>query len=185
MRNLLLPLFVISLFLFLPGCSLDYSDSFMADEIEEDIPDTILAEFVHVAVRSDVEAFRIEADRGENYDTKKESRFFGVSFQELDRDGEILTRGSCDRAVLYLDSDNIDLWGNLSFYSSKEAATILAEHLFWNDAEGRLLGDRDGWVVIEKDSGTYLEGVGFLAEVRKNRVEFQSRVNGAWVDENE
>ena len=167
------------------GCSLDYEGAFMAEEISEDIPDAVISDFTHVAVRSGVETFRILAGKGENYDKKKESRFYNVDFRELNPEGEVVTIGVCDRALLYMDSDNIELWGNLSFYSSEEEATILAEYLFWNDAEGILSGEEDSWVVIEKDSGSSLKGTGFTAYLKENRVIMEKSVSGSWVDEEE
>jgi len=178
-----LPVTAVFSLLLLFSCSLDYTGSFMADEIAEDIPDTILNDFSHVAVRSGGESFLVWAARGENYDRKKESRFFTVDFQEVNALGEVVTSGSCDRAVLYLDSDNMDLWGNLLFYSSEEEATISADHLFWDDARGELTGDPGSLVVITRDSGASLQGEGFSAALRENRVEFRSRVKGVWVDD--
>ena len=184
MKNVPAPFIFLMLFVFF-GCSLNYEDSFMAEEISEDIPDAVITDFTHVAVRSGHEAFRILAGKGENFDKRKESRFYEVNFRELDAEGVIVTLGECDEALLYSDSDNIELWGNLSFYSAEEEATILAEYLFWNDQEGFLTGDPDSWVVIRKDSGSSLKGTGFTAYLKENRVVLEQSVSGTWVDDDD
>ncbi|MBI9103919.1 MAG: LPS export ABC transporter periplasmic protein LptC [Spirochaetales bacterium] len=171
--------------LFFFSCSLNYEDAFMTDEISEDIPDAVLSDFTHIAVRAGTETFRILAGKGENYDKKKESHFYEVEFRELNAEGQVVTLGECDKALLYLDSDNIELWGNLSFYSAEEEATILAEYLFWDDGEGILTGEPDSWVVIRKDSGSSLQGTGFTAYLRENRVILEESVSGSWVEEEE
>lgn len=181
--------FAVSLAFLLPllgaGCSLDYSGTLVADELGETVPDTVLTDFLHVAVRGDVETFRIRADRGENYNKKKESHFFGVEFTEYDARGEVLTRGNCDRALLYMDTDNVELWGNLSFYSVEEEALVRGEYLFWEDAKGELRGAEDRPVSIQLDSGTRISGTGFAARGPDRAVSFASGVSGVWVDEGE
>ncbi len=157
----------------------------MADEISEEIPDAVLLDFSHIAVRSGSEAFRILAGKGENFDKKKESHFYDVVFMEYDPEGEIITEGRCDKALMYLDSDNIELWGNLSFYSASEEATIIADYLFWNDQDGILSGEPESWVIIIKDSGASLEGIGFTAYLQENRIILEDSVSGFWVDEDE
>lgn len=87
---ILIPFFL----LFTLGCELDYESAMMADEIAEDIPDTILLEFTHIVVKDGRETFRVGAERGEFYEKKRQTLFFGVNFQEFDAEGSLITRGS-------------------------------------------------------------------------------------------
>lgn len=157
----------------------------MADEIAEDIPDTILDSFIHTQVKGGRKTFMVQADRGEFYDKKKETLFTGVQFREFGSDGSVITEGTCEHARLFTDTDNVELWGGLMFYSAREEAQLTAEELFWNDAQGTLTAAPEAFVEIEKDSGSRLRGRGFSAETGSRTVRFESNVSGTWVGNDE
>ena len=181
MRVLVIPLIL----LLAAGCRLDYESAMMAEEIAEDIPDTILLSFTHTVVKNGRPTFRVGADRGEFYEKKQQTLFYNVNFQEFSAEGEVITLGTCSNARIYTDSDNIELWGGMEFYSAKEEASLTGQNLFWNDAEGTLSGGQDDIVEIEKDSGARLRGRGFNAELPSRTVRYQNDVSGTWISEDE
>ncbi len=157
----------------------------MADEIAEDIPDTILNSFVHTQVKGGKKTFMVQSVQGEFYEKKKETFFTGVQFREFGSEGGVITEGTCEYARLYTDTDNVELWGGLRFYSAREEAQLTAEALFWNDAEGTLTAAPEALVEIEKDSGSLLRGRGFSAETGSRTVRFGGGVSGTWVGTDE
>jgi LPS export ABC transporter protein LptC len=169
----------------LVSCSLDYSSAFLAAELARETPDTVFEDLVYVVIRNNAENFRIQAERGENYTKLSESRFYKINFTELNPAGEILTSGSCDEAFLFTDTHNIELRGNLAFYSAQEKAWLTADRLFWSDEQKELTGDPEGQVELALDSGTRIEGGGFSALARDRTVRFDGGVQGSWVEKAE
>ena len=49
----------ILLYLLLAGCSIDYDEAMIADDLAEDIPDTILYDFTQVEVKEGKPLYRI------------------------------------------------------------------------------------------------------------------------------
>ena len=167
------------------GCSLDYSDVYLSDDMDADIPDSILYEFTHTAVKNGIPTFRLSAGKAEVFDEKDQTFLSDVLFQEFNADGEMITEGVADSAVFFSDSENAELSGNLLFYSSAEEATFSTTYLFWNDEKNILTGSENAIVTIKRDSGTEISGAGFTAEVRTRSVWFDGPVSGIYVTEDE
>ena len=165
------------------SCSLDYTDAILSENMSEEIPDSILYDFTHTSVRNGTPASRLHADRAEIYEKKNETRLHDVVFQEFDRDGTIVTEGRADYTLFDTETEDAELSGDLSFYSSKEEATVSTDYLYWNDEEKTLVGAPEAAVTIYKDSGTELSGVGFEADISTLSVNFDGPVQGTYVDE--
>ena len=167
------------------GCSLDYTDAILSEELSAEIPDSILFQFTHTAVRDGVPAFRLQAERAEIFEKKKENRLEGVTFIEYGRDGEIITEGWAGRALFLTETENAELSEGISFYSIREDATVTTDYLFWNNENKTLTGSPEEAVVIQKDSGTSLTGTGFEAYINTRSVSFEGPVQGNYVGEND
>lgn len=157
----------------------------MGDEFSEDIPDTILIDFTHSIVRDGKKSLVIKSDRGEFFEKKKQTVFFQVEFFEYDDTGAIVTNGTCENARLFTDTDDVELWGGLEFYSAKDEAYLEGETLYWNDTDGILSSPDDEFVNITQDSGTSFSGRGFTAETKSRTVKYSSDVEGYWIGKNE
>ncbi len=175
----------VAVLLFASGCSLDYSDTYVPDDMSEDIPDTILQQFRYTSIKEGRPVFFIEGEKAEFYVSRERTYLTNVQFTEYDADGDVATEGSADTAVYFTDTENAEIEGDLRFYSSTESATVTAEYLYWDNQEKRLRGSRDGSVAVRKDSGSKIEGIGFEADARRKEVTFSGTVSGRYVPEEE
>jgi len=165
------------------GCSLNYGAAEVAQKLEENVPDLIFYNFQHTSFRHNRKSFQISAEVSKSFDRKKTEELSGISFLEYNDSGEVITHGTADSAILYTDSDNVQLSGHISFYSKQEQATIGCSSLFWNDKARTLLSGANEVVTIRKDSGTELTGSGFFADAARNEVRFSGPVSGTVVVE--
>jgi LPS export ABC transporter protein LptC len=177
--------FHICIVLIIAGCSLDYSSVYTTEEMSEDIPDSILYEFIHTSVKDGTPVFRLSAGIAYIYNKKEETQLLDILFQEFNRKGEIITEGRADEAMFFSETENAEFWGNLFFYSLSEEASFQTAYLYWNDKEKRLIGRDDSEVLIQRDTGTEILGTGFEAEARTRIVTFAGPVLGTYVLEDE
>jgi LPS export ABC transporter protein LptC len=171
--------------LLMAGCSLDYDQISMAEERDESVPETIVTEAQFTVVRSPSRTFRISADRAETYPERQEQVLYGLRFEEINADGEVITDGSADRAVHNTETDNVTMEGNISFYSEEYEAQVSTDYLSWNNEERMLTGRDDGEVRLELDSGSVIEGTGFEADMRRSIARFAQSVQGVLVTDDE
>ena len=174
---------VLLLAVLLAGCSLDYSQVSVTEEMSESIPNSIIEDFSYTIVRGGVPTYVLEADSAEFYSAIEETRLAGLVFQELQKDGSLVTEGTADEAIYFTATENAELLGALSFFSAVEEATIHSDYLYWDSENKLLLGKDDGHVSIQSDSGSELEGIGFEADIRRRFVDFHGDVSGTFVAE--
>jgi LPS export ABC transporter protein LptC len=173
------------------GCSLDYAQAEITEELSEEIPETVLTDFTHTVVENGRPEFVISADRAENFTERKQTVLFQVTFAEYDSDGSVVTEGVADRAVFFTDTENAELRGNISFYSASEEGRIEAQYLEWNREERRLTSNPADQVLLAKESGSQIRGTGFRADFTLKQIEFSGKaastesVRGTYVSEEE
>ena len=169
--------------LLMAGCSLDYDQNMISDSMSESIPDTVLISFTHTVVRNGKAVFVITAEKAEAFSKKNRTLLTDVDFKEFDNDGKVTTKGRADHAVFYTDTENADLSGNLDFYSASENGGVTGDHLYWDSEKKVLNGDPDETVMLNKDSGSRLEGKGFEADFRYRTLSFDKDVKGSYQTE--
>jgi LPS export ABC transporter protein LptC len=168
--------------LILGSCSLDYGESQLADEISEDIPDSILTEVSHTVVRDNVVRFRITADRAETFADENRQYLTNVGFTEYGPDGAVRTDGTAESANFQTDTEDVELTGSLEFYSHADDAWLQADFLYWDSDERSLTSRPEDPVALEKGDGTSVVGQGFTAELDQSLIIFSGGVNGTIVD---
>jgi LPS export ABC transporter protein LptC len=166
----------------LTSCSLDYGQSRLSDEISEEIPDTVLTGVSHTAVRDNIVRFRITAVRVEAFSDENRQHLFEVGFIEYGADGAIRTEGTADFADFQTDTEDVEMTGNLRFFSVPDEAWLQADYLYWTSEERQLTSRPEEPVVLEKSDGTYIVGRGFTAELDQSLIIFSGGVNGTIVD---
>ena len=176
------PLLLIAVAATLASCSLDYGQSQLSSEISEEIPDTVLTGVTHTVVRDNAVRFRITAARVEAFSEENRQYLYQIGFTEYDADGAIRTEGTADFADFQTDTEDVDLTGNLRFFSVPEEAWLQADHLYWSNDERQLTAYPEEPVVLEKSDGTYIVGRGFTAEMSESLIIFSGGVNGTIVD---
>ncbi|MEJ2664129.1 MAG: LPS export ABC transporter periplasmic protein LptC [Spirochaetia bacterium] len=167
------------------GCSLDYKGAFGGEKQREEIPDTILYNFKHVVVEDNKKLFQIEADEATVFKKKQETLLENIHFLEYDKDGNIVTEGFADNARFHTGSEDAEIWGSVYFYSAREGAELLTPSLSWKKDSKVLQADPKDLVRINKDDGSYIQGRGFLADLRRKSVSFLSQVRGRIVRNDE
>ncbi|MEX2444640.1 MAG: LPS export ABC transporter periplasmic protein LptC [Alkalispirochaeta sp.] len=179
--------FLVLWFITLGGCTFDYSGAGVERESEERIPQVELVDVEMVIKRSNrlhLSASRIASYPDEGYQDLKDLRF-----SEFGPNGELRLEGRADEGRLDLNTEDVELRGNVSFYSTVEEATITSSFLYWN-AEERVLssaGDssHDAQVVLERQDGSRVEGRGMEVDGRRNSVSFSGGVQGVYRDESD
>jgi LPS export ABC transporter protein LptC len=175
-----------SLFFVFSACSLDYGSD-LAEDLGDGIPDTVVLDFSHTVVENGVPRFRLEAARGESYQSLKKMKLTDVRFteysaSEAEKSGvEIATEGHADSAVFYTDTESAELSGAVRFYSAADGVTVESGYLKW-DGEARILESRAETVTsLSDDDGTKLSGSGFKADAARKSFSFDNRADGRYV----
>lgn len=167
------------------SCRLEYNQDDEKAEIPETIPDSILFNFEHISVSKGKPVFRIQAEKAKSYENQKKTILENVTFIEFDDQLEAATSGTADHAVLFTESDNAELTGNIEAWSSREEAFIKTDYLYWNN-ETRILDSKPEEVVtVTQESGTEITGSGFRADMRTMTVTFEKGASGTFVSTEE
>jgi LPS export ABC transporter protein LptC len=165
------------------SCSLDYGESQLADDISDEIPDTILTGVSHTVVRDNTVRFRITAERVESFAEQNRQYLYAVTFTEYDTAGEVRTEGTADFADFQTDTEDVEITGNLRFYSVPDEAWLDARYLYWDSEERQLTSRPEESVSLEKSDGTSIIGRGFTAEMDRSVIIFTDGVRGTIVEE--
>jgi LPS export ABC transporter protein LptC len=165
------------------GCSLDYGEASVAEEIQGETPQTVLSSFTHTIVSQDRVWVVLEADRAETYEKRKEIVLTNAHLREFDSQGELTTEAWAEEAVFYTDSENATVRGSIRIYSPKEKARLQAQALTWTKDGKRLVADAGDTVRVDKDDGSFLQGGGFSADFRRRTITFVGGVQGRYVQE--
>ena len=182
-RYLLTAVILILALFFLSGCEFDYEESMIAEDLNEEVPDTVLRNFSQVMVKDSTPTFYIEAKESMSFGKRKETLFSSVHFQEYDKEGAVVTDGHADEAKMFNETESVELWGNLNFYSSREEAGLEGEYLFWDNEKSTLSGKPEDMVSIIEDSGSEISGRGFVADSKTKTIRFDNQVSGTWKNE--
>src|SRR6056297_2012760 len=169
----------------LSGCSLNYSESEMAESLSEELPNSIIRSYRFVDIRSGRSSFRIYAAEARMYHKAHKTQLKDLFFQEINPEGEIVTEGEAARATIFTQTDDVEMHGQISFSGAPQEATIISDYLFWNNEERRLEGNPEQTVTIIKADGTRIRGKGFSADAAGQRVEFSEAVEGVYVQDDE
>jgi LPS export ABC transporter protein LptC len=178
-RGMLLP--VLLGILGLAGCTFDYSGARVERDEEEKIPQVELINVTMVVERDN--RLELTASRVASFPAEKYQEFSEMRFREFGPEGDLRLEGYADSGVMALDTENVELRGEVSFFSEVEDARIESEFLFW-DAEARILtGREDGLVRLEGEDGSWVEGRGLAVDGRRNSVSFSGGVEGVFQSE--
>ena len=167
------------------GCSLNYDEAFVAEDLSEEIPDTILHDFEHTSVRNGRPVYQLTAERAETYAGRNETILSGVEFREFGSDGSVVSEGRAANTVFHTTTENAELTGGIYVNSLTENAEMTTDTLIWNDSARILVAGEGDKVTIVKESGSRFEGIGFKAELSTKRFTFGGPVSGTWADEDE
>lgn len=157
----------------------------MTEEMRASIPETVLLGFERLIVQKGLVVSRLKADKAENFSEQKKMALERVEFLEYNSKEEVTTQGRADSAVLYTETENVEIFGNILFYSKEEETSIEAETLFWNKVEETLSANTDELVKVIQDDGSYMQGWGFQSDFKLKKIEFTKGASGLYIVEDD
>jgi len=176
---------LLSALLISAGCSFNYSEADMAEDLSKEVPNSIIRHYRFVDVRTGQSSFRVYAAEARMYHKAHQTRLTDLFFQEIDPRGNVVTEGEAGSATLFTQTDNVEMRGEIRFSGSKQEATIITDYLFWNNEERSLKGKPNREVTILKEDGTRIHGKGFSADTAADEVNFTEPVEGVYVQTEE
>ncbi|MEW5814294.1 MAG: LPS export ABC transporter periplasmic protein LptC [Spirochaetota bacterium] len=166
-------------------CSFNYEAAMIAEDISEEVPETIQYDFTLTRVSGTQPEFNVSAARAESYKKKKQTVLSYVLFQEFNEKHEVITEGIADHLLFFSETENAEMSGNLSFYSVKEKARIKGEYLLWQKENEILTSKPENTILLQRDSGSWVEGSGFEADFRLKNVRFSGSIRGKYISDDD
>jgi hypothetical protein len=163
------------------GCSINYSESQIAEELEETLPNIRMVNLRHRVATKDRLIIDMTVERSESFEAAKKIVLFGINFHEYGHSGEVTAEGQADMVVYHTDTKDAEIEGNIDIVSHKEKGGIKTQHLYWNDAQRFLSGSPDELTEIFDEDGSRFSGRRFEADIKRLIISFLEAVDGNFV----
>lgn len=158
----------------------------MVDEnLAEELPESIMVELSQTVVEEGKIILKIEADSVEIYRGFIKTVARGLHFFEYDDNGDTLTEGWADEVVYFNETEDAEFTGNVYFYSKKEEISISTDSIRWESEPRYLETPAETTVTLKRDDGSFLEGTGLEADLRRMEIKLKGGVRGRYVTEEE
>ena len=167
------------------GCKLDYKDADLAEEMNEQVPNSVLEDFSQVVVRDGKVSYIFSADHAELYDSTKLTYFDNIGFTEYKADGSTGTEGAAQRAVHDSKTDNIIFDGKIILNSTVQDFVVKSDYLEWNNEAKILKSLDDTEVSIEQGDGSVVKGRGFIADAKGKSFTLLEEASGRYIEDEE
>jgi LPS export ABC transporter protein LptC len=167
------------------SCSFDYEEAMVDENLAEESPESIMFELSQTVVEEGRTKLKVEAESVEIYQGFKKTVARGLHFLEYGEDGGTLTEGWADEVVYFNETEDAEFTGNVYFYSKKEEISISTDSIRWESEPRYLETPPETKVTLERDDGSFLEGVGLEADLRRMEIKLKRSVKGRYVNEEE
>ena len=167
------------------GCKLDYKDADLAEEMNAQVPNSVLEDFSQVVVRDGKVSYIFSADHAELYDSTKLTYFDNIGFTEYKADGSTGTEGAAQRAVHDSKTDNIIFDGKIILDSTVQDFVVKSDYLEWNNEAKILKSLDDTEVSIEQGDGSVVKGRGFIADAKGKSFTLLEEASGRYIEDEE
>ncbi|GMO29270.1 MAG: hypothetical protein Ta2F_04640 [Termitinemataceae bacterium] len=165
------------------SCTFDYGET---DAEESKLPNMTMEGLEYVRVKNGQPVARMEADIGDRFESRHVMELKNFNFQQYNTStGEIDAIGSGDKALVEMDTGNVQMNGSIHINVESENMTIDTESFTWKDKPKTLSGDDNLPVNIEKTDGTIINGKGFSSDLRSKTFIFSRDVDGVYVSEDD
>jgi LPS export ABC transporter protein LptC len=167
------------------GCKLDYKDADLAEEMNEQVPNSVLEDFSQVVVRDGKVSYTFSADHAELFDSTKLTYFDNIGFTEYKADGSTGTEGAAERAIHDSKTDNIIFDGKIILNATAQDFVVKSDYLEWNNEAKILKSLDDTEVSIEQGDGSVVKGRGFVADAKGKSFTFLEEASGRFIEDEE
>jgi len=187
MLNKVIGIFLL-LFLFSwTSCTFDYGQN---EGSESRLPDLVMSNVEYVRVRSAELQARFHAELAERYEKAQKMELTNFTFKQYTGHGDEVNAGGMAGSASYnMNSGNINMSGGVRLEMESEDIVIETERLEWLDEDRTLTSGKEDPVNIYRKNGTGFTGIGFYADARSRKWEFDGAVSGTYIyddeDENE
>lgn len=176
-RRLLISLSALLLLISLCSCSFAKPEGAAAGK-PADYPDSSLKNATYILGRPDQQPLYIKSQLIEIYQEAKQAHLEQLEFEQLDTDGNILLRGTADRAVIDMDSQDADISGNVFVEKVDDGMLIRCDALTWTDSSQVIETKDGGLVTVTYGDGNSLTGRGFTGYLGEALYEFSTIEEG-------
>ena len=176
---------VSSVALLCAGCKLDYKEADLVEEMNEQVPNSVLDDFSQVVVRNSKVSYVFSADHAEIFDSTKLTYFDNIGFMEYKADGSTGTEGAAQRAVHDSKTDNIIFDGKIILNSTVQDFVVKSDYLEWNNEAKILKSLDDTEVSIEQGDGSVVKGRGFIADAKGKSFTLLEEASGRYIEDEE
>ncbi len=167
------------------GCKLDYKDADLAEEMNEQVPNSILEDFSQVVVRDGKVSYVFSADYAKLFDSTKLTYFDNIGFIEYKADGSTGTEGAAEKAIHDSKTDNIIFDGKIILNATAQDFVVKSDYLEWNNEDKILKSMDDTEVSIEQGDGSMVKGRGFIADAQGKSFIFLEEASGRYYEDEE
>jgi LPS export ABC transporter protein LptC len=157
-------------------CAAGTRETSLPPEPEGPVPRYSLEQVQHFHYQQGDLRVKVAFEHGEFFSESGELRVEKCSFVYYDSSGAPLSRGSSQRAVLFENRSRLEASRDVEIVSAVNGATLRTEHLVWEGGENRFTTEEE--VLITRENGDILQGVGMVADVALNVVTIQRNVHG-------
>ena len=178
-------LFVSSVVILCAGCKLDYKDADLAEDMDEQIPNSVLEDFSQVVVRDGSVSYTFSADHAELFDSTGKTYFDNIGFTEYKNDGSTGTEGAAEKAIHDSKTDNIIFDGKIILNATAQDFVVKSDYLEWNNDAKILKSLDDTEVSIEQGDGSLVKGRGFVADAQGKSFTFLEEASGRYFEDEE
>ena len=178
-------LFVSSVVILCAGCKLDYKDADLAEDMDEQIPNSVLEDFSQVVVRDGSVSYTFSADHAELFDSTGKTYFDNIGFTEYKNDGSTGTEGAAEKAIHDSKTDNIIFDGKIILNATAQDFVVKSDYLEWNNDAKILKSLDDTEVSIEQGDGSMVKGRGFVADAQGKSFTFLEEASGRYFEDEE
>ncbi|MCR5494656.1 MAG: LPS export ABC transporter periplasmic protein LptC [Treponema sp.] len=163
------------------GCSLRYNSSY---QDEADVPEFIFTDATFTKYEDNTKKLSLSAASLEQYSQNNSMYAKDVSFQLLNKAGEVETEGSCHILAANSDDEKYTLFDQIKVKNFKEDFEVTADTLRWNGKSEQLTSSRNDMVSIKKGD-TFMMGSGFSASAVSKSFSFTGVISGEFTKDEE
>lgn len=114
----------------------------------------------------------------EVYDKRNTAKLEDLTFNQFDKEGNLILKGSCDLANIETERKDVVLNGNIKFHHIKEKMSLEGQTLKWSTDLKKLETNKNDELKLSYKDDISLTGKGFTGDLNTLDFTFYSSING-------